>query len=62
MTVPTTPVTTDELRESYTRAGLWRIGMTFERACASYPIRWSMEKSALARRHHDRRPVQERLI
>ena len=56
------PVTGDELKAAYKRAGLWRIGMSFERACAIATVRWALEKSALARRHRDRLPAQPRLI
>lgn len=57
----TSPITTSELRLAYRRAGLWRIGMSFERALAAPLVRWSMEKSALVRRRHGE-PAQLRLI
>lgn len=58
----TTPITTDELRLAYRRAGLWRIGMSFGQAMQAPLVLWGLEKSALAvrRRHH--LPAQARLI
>lgn len=55
-------ITTDELRDAYTRAGLWNIGMSFERAAAIRMVRWALEKSALARRQRLGMPQQPRLI
>ena len=55
-------ITTDELRDAYTRAGLWRIGMRFTTAQAAPLVRWALEKSALARRRRYALPVQPRLI
>jgi hypothetical protein len=55
-------ITTDELRDAYTRAGLWRSGMCFSTALQSSLIRWSLEKSALARRRRYALPTQPRLI
>lgn len=56
-------ITTADLRLAYRRAGLWRIGMSFEQACAAPLVRWALEKSALAgRRSGKQRPVQLRLI
>ena len=55
-------ISTDELRDAWTRAGLWRIGMTFATAQAAPMIRWALEKSALARRRRYALPVQSRLI
>jgi hypothetical protein len=56
-----TPITTAELRLAYRRAGLWRIGMTFEVACDAPLVRWSLTKSALAARRAGV-PAQLRLI
>ena len=55
-------ISTDELRDAYTRAGLWRFGIDFATAQAAPMIRWAMEKSALARRRRYALPVQPRLI
>jgi hypothetical protein len=55
-------ITTDELRDAYTRAGMWRIGMGFERAIAIRTVRWALEKSALARRQRCAIPAQPSLI
>ena len=60
MTAP--HITTDELRDAYTRADLWRIGMSFERAIAIRAVRWALEKSALARRQRCAIPAQTILI
>lgn len=45
------PITERELRDAYKRAGLWRTGMTFERAIAVPPIRTSLTCSVRAQRH-----------
>lgn len=55
-------ISTDEIRDAYTRAGLWRIGMPFAAAQATPMIRWALEKSALARRRRFALPVQPRLL
>ena len=63
MNTATNPVTTAEYKAAYRRAGLWRIGMTFDAAMAAPLVRWAMEKSALAeRRSGKQQPVQLRLI
>jgi hypothetical protein len=56
------PITTADLRLAYRRAGLWRIGMTFELACEIGTVRLALEKSALAARRSGRQSVQLRLI
>lgn len=56
------PPTTAELKAAYKRAGLWRVGVSFERSLAMSPVRWAMEKSALAARRRDRLPVQPALF
>lgn len=58
----TNPVTTMELRLAYRLAGLWRVGFSFESACAAPLVRWAMEKSALATRRAGNQPAQLRLI
>lgn len=55
-------ITTQELKDAYTRAGLWRIGMTFARATEIRTVRWALEKSAMARRRRYALPEQPRLI
>ena len=55
-------VSTPELKDAYTRAHLFRIGLTFKRACEISTVRWALEKSALARRHRLALPEQPRLI
>lgn len=46
----TTPVTERELRDAYKRAGLWRTGMTFERAVTVPAIHTALSCSARAAR------------
>lgn len=46
----TKPITDRELRDAYKRAGLWRIGMTFERAVTVPAIHTAMSCSARAAR------------
>jgi hypothetical protein len=60
MTAP--HISTQELKDAYTRAHLFRIGMTFDQACAIRTVRWALEKSALARRRRYALPEQPRLI
>ncbi len=59
-----TPVTTDELRAAWNRAGMGLrfLGWTFDRAINTATVRWSLEKSALAARHTHHLPAQLRLI
>jgi hypothetical protein len=59
---PRAHVSTDELRDAYTRAGLWRIGMSFERAIANRLIRLCLDKSALGKRQRCAIPQQGALI
>jgi hypothetical protein len=59
---PRAHITTDELRDAYTRAGLWNIGMSFEQAAAIRMVRWALEKSALARRQRQAAHRQGALI
>ena len=54
-------ITTAELRLAYRRAGLWRIGMSFEAACAAELVRWAMVRSAMAARRGGHQ-VQLRLV
>ena len=44
----TAPITERELRDAYKRAGLWRLGMTFERAATVPAIHTAMSCSAMA--------------
>jgi hypothetical protein len=60
--IPRAHVSTDELRDAYTRAGMWCIGMSFERAIAIRTVRWALEKSVLARRQRCAIPQQGALI
>lgn len=60
MTAP--HITTQERKDAYARAGLWRIGMSFEQAQAAKLVRWALEKSALAARRRQAYPTQPRLI
>lgn len=46
----TAPITDRELLDAYKRAGLWRIGMTFERAVTVPAIHTAMSCSARAAR------------
>lgn len=46
-----TTITDRELRDAYKRAGLWRIGMSYERAITVPPIRTSLTCSVRAQRH-----------
>lgn len=55
-------INTQELKDAYARAGLWRIGMSFDQAQAARLVRWALEKSALARRQRLALPQQPRLI
>lgn len=55
-------ISTDEIRDAYVRAGLWRIGMPFAAAQSIKMVRWALEKSALARRRRFALPVQPRLL
>lgn len=60
----TKPITDRELRDAYKRAGLWRIGMTFERAITVPAIHTAMSCSArAARRRADKagQPVPAQL-
>lgn len=56
------PVTTDELKAAYKRAGLWMIGKTFTVALGIPAVRKCLENSALARRRKQHQPLQPRLI
>ncbi|MBU0752392.1 MAG: hypothetical protein KJ787_14050 [Gammaproteobacteria bacterium] len=56
------PPTTAELKAAWKRAGLWRVGVSFDSALAMAPVRWAMEKSALAARRRERLPVQPALF
>lgn len=61
------PITDRELRDAYKRAGLWRIGMTFERAITVPAIHTAMSCSARAARRRaekagQRLPAQLGLI
>lgn len=56
------PVTVAELKAAYKRAGIWTIGMTFDRAMQIATVRWALEKSALAVRQRHHLPQQPRLI
>ena len=55
-------ISTQELKDAWTRAALWRFGISFATAQESKLIRWSLEKSALAARRRHALPVQPRLI
>jgi hypothetical protein len=55
-------INTDELRQAWRRAGLWRIGMSFEQAQSAPLVRWALRRSALAHRHTHHHPAQPRLI
>jgi hypothetical protein len=55
-------ITTQERKDAYTRAKLWRIGMSFHQAQAAPLVRWALEKSALARRKRHAIPAQPSLI
>jgi len=44
-------ITDRELRDAYKRAGLWRIGMTFERAITVPAIHTALSCSVRAQRH-----------
>ena len=46
----TAPITDRELSDAYKRAGLWRLGMTFERAVTVPAIHTAMSCSARAAR------------
>lgn len=48
----TTTVTERELRDAYKRAGLWRIGISFERAISAQHMRTALTCSANAARRH----------
>ena len=49
------PITERDLKDAYKRAGLWRIGMTFERAITVPAIHTAMTCSArAARRRSDK--------
>lgn len=54
----TAPITDRELRDAYKRAGLWRIGMTFERAITVPAIHTAMSCSARAARRRADKAVQ----
>jgi hypothetical protein len=56
------PPTTTELKAAWKRAGLWRLGVTFDAALANRLTRWSMEKSALAARRTHHLPAQPALF
>lgn len=56
------PVTTDELKAAYKRAGLWVIGKTFAEALNTPLVRRCLEYSALARRQRHQQPLQPRLL
>ncbi len=59
----TTPPTTAELQAAFNRAALLHLrGWTFARAMAVPLVAWSLEKSALARRHTHHLPAQPRLV
>lgn len=60
MTAP--HITTQERKDAYTRAGLWRFGMTFEQAQGARLVRWALDKSALARRQRYALPTQGVLL
>jgi hypothetical protein len=55
-------ISTQELKDAYIRAHMFRIGMSFERACSIRTVKWALEKSALARRQRLALPEQPRLI
>jgi hypothetical protein len=58
-----TPPTTAELRAAFSRVPLLHLaGWTFEKAMAVATVRWSLEKSVLARRRSRGLPAQPRLI
>jgi hypothetical protein len=57
-----TDVTTAELFAAWKRAGLWCLGLTFAQAQARPLVLWAMQKSALAARRRDQRPVQPALF
>ena len=57
-----TAPTIDELKAAWQRANLWRLGLSFSRALQMPPVRWSMEKSALAVRRRDKLPAQPALF
>lgn len=44
------PITNRELRDAYQRSGLWRIGMSYERAINVAPIRTSLSCAVRSRR------------
>lgn len=46
----TAPITERELRDAYKRAGLWRLGITFERAVTVPAIRTALNCSVKAAR------------
>lgn len=56
------PPTTAELKAAWKRAGLWRMGVSFDQALAMKPVRWAMQNSALAARRRDRLPAQPALF
>lgn len=60
MTAP--HITTQERKDAYTRAGLWRMGMSFAAAQAAPLVLWSLEKSALAARRRHALPLQADLL
>lgn len=55
-------ISTQELKDAYTRAHLWRIGMSFAQAQGAPLVRWALQKSALAARRRHALPLQGRLI
>ena len=54
--------TTAELKAAWQRAGLWRLGWTFERAMAWKLTRQCMQTSALAARRTHHLPAQPALF
>ena len=55
----TTTVTERELRDAYKRAGLWRTGLTFERAIGVPAILTAMSCSARAARRRAEKAGQQ---
>lgn len=53
------PITERDLKDAYKRSGLWRIGMSYERAIAVPPIRTSLTCSVRAQRHRAEQSGQQ---